>query len=65
MADQTLTIVVRGGEGSGRSQLAKQLEQFLIEKGYCEVHHQAPTDLVLYQGSTTIRDVPILIMEAP
>lgn len=64
MADQILTIVVRGGPGSGRSQLAKQLQDFLIERGYVDVHLQLTNEVILYRGETSIKDVPILITEA-
>lgn len=64
MSDQILTIVVRGGEGSGRSQLAKQLEEFLIERGYTDVHLQPNDEVVLYRGDASIKAVPILITEA-
>lgn len=65
MSDNPITIVVRGGEGSGRSQIAAQIHQFLITSGYTDVAIKDGGAVVTYRGPGSIREVPILIVEGP
>lgn len=40
MAQKSITIVIKGQEGSGRTQIAEMLKQFMVEKGFENLHVQ-------------------------
>lgn len=65
MADHGITIVVKGDNGTGRTQMVEVLKQALLDKGFTQVavvdSGNKPADL--YAGTESIRNQPILITE--
>lgn len=66
MADSNgITIVVKGLDGTGRTQLVEILKHALVAKGFTDVTALGNDGkLDLFEGTTSVRDQPILIVES-
>jgi len=63
--DKQITIVVKGADGVGRTQVVEQIKHALTGAGFKDVAVMDPGAVDMYAGDSTIRDVPIQIIEVP
>lgn len=57
------TIVVKGEDGLGRSQVAEILKHALQEKGFTDVSVICAEKTDIHTGTTPFREQPVLIAE--
>jgi len=64
MSERHITIVIKGPDGSGRTQIGEKIKHFLLNEGFARVeYHDNGFDL--YNGAASPKaELPILITES-
>lgn len=64
MSDRHITIVVRGPDGSGRTQIGEKIKRMLINEGFTQVDYLDNGTIDLFEGGDPKAVLPIHITES-